>query len=123
MNRQNIFLTDTRRDVLEGESDLSGGSLANEKSRIRTRARAAIDELIEVAQSEEIENASIFGPEKVGTLLFWITMDPSEIDHGGLVEPTAMASDEFQYYRQHVAGQVAPSIMSIRNPNRGRFDD
>jgi hypothetical protein len=123
MNRQNIFLTDTRRDVLEGESDLSGGSLANEKSRIRTRARAAVDELIQVAKSEEIENSSVFDPEKVGTLLFWITMDPSEVDHGGLMEPTEEASDEYDQYRQQVAGQVAPSIMSIRNPNRGRFDD
>jgi len=131
MKRENIFLTDTRRDVLDGDADLSAGSLANEKSRIRTRTRAAVDELIEVGGSEEIENSDVFNPEKIGTLLFWILNDPADLERaGGLHQPVddvpegaiVGMSDDFRQYRQQVAGEVAPSIMSIRNPDRGRFN-
>jgi hypothetical protein len=135
MKRDNIFLTETRRDVLAGESDLEGKSLANEKSRIRTRSRAAVEELIEVARSEEIANADVFEPEVIGTLLYWILNDPSEMGvPGGLIVTDADEVDapddavneipeSLQEYRQRVVGEVSPSVMSVRNPNRGRFND
>lgn len=66
---EKAFLTDSRRDVLEGNSDLTDQSLYNAKSRIRTRARLALDELIEVAASPEIDNADIFTEQKMKVLL------------------------------------------------------
>lgn len=57
---ENLFLTEHRRDVLNGESDLSGQSLANEKYRIRKRARIALQELIKVAEGGEISNDTVF---------------------------------------------------------------
>lgn len=79
-----VFLTDTRRDVLEGTADqLNDQSLLNEKSRIRKRARLAIEELIEVADSPEIDNETVFEPELVGKLVQSIISDG-----GGLIENT-----------------------------------
>lgn len=134
MNRQNIFLTETRRAVLDGESDLAESSITNEKSRIRTRARAALNELIEVAQSDEIENASVFEPEKLGNLMFWILNDPSQFDQfGGLVAPegeeidvdegaVSRYTEQLASYRRNVYAEVDGPLRSVRHPERGRFD-
>lgn len=75
---EKIFLTDSRRDVLEGDSDLSDQSLLNAKSRIRVRARLALEELIEVAESSEIDNAEIFEPEQMARLVAAVISPPSE---------------------------------------------
>jgi len=56
---EDVFLTDSRREVLDGDSNLNDQSLANEKYRIRKRARLALEELIEVAESDEISNESV----------------------------------------------------------------
>jgi hypothetical protein len=66
---ENAFLTDARREVLEGTSDREGSSLSVEKSRIRKRAKLALQELIEVANSSEIENESVFDTQQVHLLL------------------------------------------------------
>ena len=66
---ESIFLTDSRRDVLEGTTDLTDQSLYNAKSRIRTRARLAIGELIEVAASSEIDNDDIFTEQQMQVLI------------------------------------------------------
>jgi len=66
---EKVFLTDSRRDVLKGTSDLTDQSLYNAKSRIRTRARLALDELIEVAASDEIDNADIFTEQQIQVLI------------------------------------------------------
>nr|WP_011225234.1 hypothetical protein [Haloarcula sp. AS7094]AAS13419.1 unknown [Haloarcula sp. AS7094] len=66
---ENIFLTDSRRDVLNGVDELTGQSRYNAKSRIRQRARMALQELIEFAASPEINNADIFEPNEIARLL------------------------------------------------------
>jgi len=76
---ENIFLTGKRREVLAGTDELSDDSRPVEKSRIRTRARMALRELEEVAQSDEIENRTVFGEEEVGRLLYWILQDPGSV--------------------------------------------
>jgi len=58
---ENTFLTENRRDVLKGTSEWTDRAINNEKSRIRKRATLAMDELIEVAASPEIDNESIDG--------------------------------------------------------------
>lgn len=74
---QNIFLTDHRREVLAGEADMTDGSLSVEKSRIRKRADMALQELIEVAESSEIENNTVFNPADIAHLLNAV-MQPSD---------------------------------------------
>lgn len=69
MTRDNIFLTENRRDVLAGTSDWSTQSVRNERSRIKRHARLALAELIEVAESPEIDNADIFDPDQVANLI------------------------------------------------------
>lgn len=80
MNRNNIFLTEKRRKVLNGESEWSEESIDNEKSRIRTRSRTALDELIEVAYSPEIDNSDIFDPKKLRELITILTRGPGGLD-------------------------------------------
>lgn len=62
---ERVFLTETRRKVLEGEFEGSDATKRSHKSRIRTRARMALQELTEVAQSSEIDNADVFDPKDV----------------------------------------------------------
>ena len=78
---ENVFLTEKRRKVLDGTDELSDSSRTVEKSRIRKRARMALRELEEVAQSDQIENRSIFEPEGVGRLLFWIQQDAGSLEN------------------------------------------
>ncbi|MUW15739.1 hypothetical protein GJ633_14740 [Halorubrum sp. CBA1125] len=133
MNRNNIFLTENRRDVLSGESDFSEKSITNEKSRIRTRTRTALDELIEVAQSAEIENRSVFDPEQLGILLYWVLNDPAMMGFpGGFVgtsdEPPegvdedhyTRIPDELQQYRSEVHSEAAQELLRVDQPGQGR---
>jgi hypothetical protein len=66
---ENLFLTDTRRQVLEGEYSGSDSNLRTHHSNIRHRSQLALDELIEVARSPKINNAEALPAEKVTTLL------------------------------------------------------
>lgn len=85
-NRDNIFLTENRRDVLKGTSDWEDASIANEKSRIKNRAKLALEELTEVAESGHIDNTDIFDADDVGQLLEAILhpgqqhLEPGEAD-------------------------------------------
>lgn len=129
MSEPNTFLTDERRAVLTGDYDGSESVERTHKSRIRQRARSAISELIEVAQSPEIENSEVFSPSQIGTLLFWIMHDPAETTSpsGGLlglgIHEDTEYSDEFEQYRRAVHSEVGQEIMKIDHPERGRFDD
>ncbi|MDB2265997.1 hypothetical protein PM025_18190 [Halorubrum ezzemoulense] len=130
-----VILTENRRDVLDGESDWSEDAIINEKSRIRSKSRTALGELIEIAQSDQIENRSVFDPEKVGTLLYWILNDPAMFpvaDHGGLIgtddePPEGVPEDAYlkvpeslQQYRQSVHSEAAQELLRIDHPERGR---
>ncbi|PHQ47708.1 hypothetical protein DJ68_00400, partial [Halorubrum sp. C3] len=83
---------------------------------------------IEVAQSSEIENRSVFDPEQVGTLLFWILNDPAMIEDGGLIgggddapdEAYAAIPERLQQYRQSVHSEAAQELLRVDHPERGR---
>jgi hypothetical protein len=130
-----LFLTENRRDVLGGTSEWSAASITTEKSRIRSKAGAALAELIEVAQSTEIENRSVFDPEEVGTLLYWILNDPALFpveQRGGLIgtadDPPEGVSEEaytkipnsLQQYRREIHSEAAQELLRIDHPERGR---
>lgn len=78
---ENIFLTEKRREVLNGTDDLNDDSRIVEKSRIRTRARMALRELQAVADSGVIDNETVFEPDEIYGLLHALTIDDTE---GGL---------------------------------------
>lgn len=119
-DQPNAFLTDERAAVLAGEYDGDEAVERTHKSRIRERARSAIDELILVAQSEEIENADVFEPEKVGTLIHWLLRDPSQLEAEGLVEGF---TEEQEAYRTRVHSEVVQEALKLDHPEKGRFDD
>jgi hypothetical protein len=64
-----VFLTDTRRKVLMGEYDGADSNERSHRSRIRSRARTALDELLAIAASEEIDNSEVFEAEKLRALI------------------------------------------------------
>jgi hypothetical protein len=123
------FLTESRREVLAGEWDGEPSTERSKKSQIRTRARAAVGELIEVAQSPEIENADVFEPEEVGRLLAAILNDPNQMPTaGGLIVEDAEATDapdevvtempeSLREYRQRVAGEASRPILDTLQPD------
>lgn len=123
-----VILTDSRREVLAGKSDWSNDAIINEKSRIRSKSRTALDELMTIAQSTEIENRSVFDPEQVGTLLFWILNDPAMIEDGGLIganddapdRAQATIPDQLRTYRQNIHSEAAQELLRIDHPERGR---
>lgn len=98
---EKIFLTDSRRDVLEGNAnDLTEQSLRNAKSRIRVRSRLALEELTEVAESPEIENREVFDPDDVFLFLRALLLPDEYVPIDG--EPP----EDYQEYRDRLHVQL-----------------
>ena len=117
----NLFLTENRRDVLDGASEWSAASITTEKSRIRSKAGAALAELIEVAQSTEIENRSVFEPAQVGLLLGLLIDDPAVMPPGGLTDsPSDLSVPERHIeYRNDVHSEATSTMLALKPPQRG----
>lgn len=79
MEETPAFLTETRRDILNGEYTGQEGTERSHKSKIKARSRTALQELIEVAQSPEIDNSDIFEPDDLARLV-----DALMVPDGGL---------------------------------------
>lgn len=112
-----VFLTDERRAILNGEADhLTDESLRTGKYRIRRRARTALSELVDVAESPEIDNTDIFEPEEIQELLLRLLLvGPQEGEGGGLVPmpgedpdaledglPVVRYTDDYREYRRQL---------------------
>lgn len=69
MEETPAFLTDARRDILNDEYDGADATRRSHKSKIRSRSRTALMELIEVARSDEIDNVGVFEPNELARLL------------------------------------------------------
>ena len=76
---EKVFLTPERRSVLEGRRDHSSGSTSTHKVRIRRRAKRALEELIEVAESDEIDKEDVFNPDQIRRLLIALFGDHRDI--------------------------------------------
>jgi hypothetical protein len=63
-----VLLTDTRKDLLEGDYDSSNPTHRNRKHRLKESSKTALDELIQIAQSPIIDNTEIFETEQVASL-------------------------------------------------------
>jgi hypothetical protein len=128
-DKTDVFLTDKRTDVLNREYEGSESVRRTHESRIRQRARTAISELIEVADSPVIDNADVFEPEEVGRLLAAILSDPSQMPTaGGLIVEDAEESEapddvvtempeSLRQYRQRVAGEASRPILDALQPD------
>jgi hypothetical protein len=73
------FLTEKRRELLTGE--YSGDEDAEYSIRHRTKrsAESSLDDLITVAQSDEIDNQSVFDERKIEQLLLAIIGPEEEV--------------------------------------------
>ena len=120
---ENAFLTEKRREVLNGESDLEGQSLANQKYRIRKRAKMALDELGEVARSMEIENRNVWDAEDVAKLVFWITHDSGNVENATKPDEEWDAAktytEEHRRYMRDVHFEITKQLNKIENPEEG----
>jgi hypothetical protein len=124
---ENIFLTEKRRKVLDGTDDLNDDSRTVEKSRIRKRAKMALKELQEVAQSEEIENRGIFEAEEVGTLIFYLQADSAAIEPVDTdvtedsYSPFGTHSEMHEPYKRELHYEIDKQLRKFHNPEEGRF--
>ena len=75
------FLTDKNRDVLFGRYEGSENAQRNQKSRIRSKSANALNDLIAVADSGNIDNTTdVFDPDQVYALLVALTIDRDTFD-------------------------------------------
>lgn len=78
---EHIFLTDKREAVLRDDTEgMKDATVRNHKSRTRSRARMALDELIQVAESDAIDNGEVFTEDRMVRLLEAIFGPPEEIE-------------------------------------------
>ena len=93
------FLTETRRAVLEGNYTGQENTYRTHKARIRARSQAALEELVEVAQSPYIDNTEAFDTENIAMLIHALFVpDFGHIEGGGLVtDPRADTDDDTNY--------------------------
>jgi hypothetical protein len=75
----NIFLTDTRKEYLNNPESFSEDAQHAHFYRVRDRAQMALEELIEVYQSDVIDNSELFEPSDVHRLFDALLGDPTEI--------------------------------------------
>jgi len=110
----NVFLTDTRREVLKGEYDGSPNNQRSHKSNIRKRADLALEELIEVAESDELDHTDFIDPDDVFRLLQALLIpDRHHIDRDEFTPtPTEdQYTDEFRAYRDRLQKQMGKLIL------------
>jgi len=105
MADETVFLTDERRDVLNGEYDGADSTERAHKTNIRSRGRAALDELIEVAASPAIHNGDVFDTEQVYILISTLLRGRGGLIHG---EETPTAKEVREKVDHHKASAWKP---------------
>lgn len=76
---EKIFLTPPRREFLKNPDSCSESARRSHYYRLRTRARMALNELIEVYESDAIPNDEVFSPQDVKRLFGALFGEPSNI--------------------------------------------
>ena len=120
---ERVFLTDTRRNVLSSEFEGADSTLESHKSRIRSRSRMALSELVEVAESNEIDNEDVFDPREIHALLEALFGDLEEIQpyHEAYHESAEARRSYFREYEYEK--QLAEDISHIDTIYGGRLLD
>ena len=114
------FLTPERRSVLNGEYDGAENVERTHKSRIRARSRTALEELIEVAESNEIDTREVFDPDDVFRLLRAI-LSPDE--YTGPAYPDPDAPDEWLAYHYRMQMQIQKLTLNQNSAYAGAVDE
>lgn len=104
MGEPNTFLTDERRAVLNGNYDGADTTERVHRRNIKNRSRTALKELVEVAESSEIDNPDVFDPSDVHRLLVALTT-PSGYS-GPPTDPYSEAGDDWLAYRDRIYVQI-----------------
>ena len=76
---EKIFLTQPRREFLRDPDSCSESARRSHYYRLRTRARMALNELIEVYESDAIPNEEVFAPSDVKRLFGALFGDVGDI--------------------------------------------
>lgn len=113
-----VFLTDTRRALLNDEYGGKESSRATERSRIKNRAGVALDELIEVAESDQIDNTDVFDPADVHRLLVALTTPPMGAGPVDPTNPEDSLDDDWQAYRDRLYVQLSKVQQFQRETDR-----
>jgi len=110
---QRIFLTDKRRQVLENDTDdLSEKAVRGHEYRIRVRARMALEELIEVYESDVIDNSEVFESHQIIKLLQEL-VQPDQITRFSRFDGTQEEHhEEYSYEYQLLADADRATTMS-----------
>jgi len=120
---ENAFLTERRREYLDGDYDLSRSKDRHLKHSLKQSTGLALNELIEVAESHHIDNTEVFDPDEVFRLLRALLsprqedLEPDEFVH--FVGPEKYGSDFVAY-----ADALYVQIDKVMKPYRdSRFPD
>jgi hypothetical protein len=124
MASDNAFLTERRREVLEGltaeEMGIHEGTRREHRAALKRQAKAALSELIEVAESDEIDQTDVFDPDEIFRLLATLLHAKPSAGHyegevpGGLVDRddiTDPYTDEFTAYRDRLQLRMAKLVL------------
>lgn len=111
------FLTNRRREFLNGDYDLEKAKDRQLKKAIKDSSHAAVEELIEVAESPHIDTRDVFKTDKIRQLLEAI-FTPDE--YTSLVYPSNEAPDDWLNYHDRLYVQTDDLMHRYRD---SRFPD
>lgn len=107
---EKVLLTDSRREYLNGEFDGTDTAARKHRSRITNRTEIALEELVEIAESPEIDNTDVFDPDDVFRLLrALLTPDRDRLVDdapGGLTTNREMGDQDFNEYADRLYVQL-----------------
>lgn len=107
MGEPKTFLTDKRRAVLTGKYEGAENTERVHRRNIKNRATTALEELIEVAESDVIDNTEVFDPVDVHRLLIALTTPPMTDGPVDPINPEDSLDDDWQAYRDRLYVQMS----------------
>lgn len=109
------FLTDRRRELLTGEYDGSDSARRNMVTNLRKDSRAALSDLTEVAESDEIDTSEVIDPIALAELVDAVF---------GEIEPLAEADDpDAHHERYRYQDRVYDQLDDVLRDHRWRLRD
>lgn len=127
MSDETVILTEKRQQFLENEYEGTDSARATMKSRLKSRSKIGFDDLVKVAQSDQIDNSDVFDPDAVASLFAALMIDPAQmdLDRGGLrvgenydvpadVDDSIVSeySEELREYRRELIERVSPVVVA-----------
>lgn len=112
---EHAFLSDRRRSIVRGETaeemGIADATYRQHRAAVKQQARTAMNELLEVATSPEIDNADVFEPDAVRNLVTALLAGSGGLE-GDDVPPTVRAWDPDPDYANRVYVAVNKAMMN-----------